>query len=65
LTVGRARRKKAEPGHAARRLCWERNILPDPSSSLADCLRDWRDFYLLIGDASATLVGLMFAMPGA
>jgi hypothetical protein len=51
LTVGRARRKKAEPEHAARRLCWERNLLPGPSSSLADCLRDWRDFYLLIGDA--------------
>jgi hypothetical protein len=28
--------------------------------TLADALRDWRDFYLLIGTASATLVGLMF-----
>jgi hypothetical protein len=30
------------------------------SESLADALRDWRDFYTLIGTASATLVGLMF-----
>jgi hypothetical protein len=28
--------------------------------TLVDALRDWRDFYLLIGTASATLVGLMF-----
>ena len=28
--------------------------------TLADALRDWRDFYLLIGTASATLGGLMF-----
>jgi hypothetical protein len=28
--------------------------------SLADRLRDWHDFYLLIGTASATLIGLMF-----
>ncbi|MGP0059125.1 MAG: hypothetical protein ACLPID_07555 [Beijerinckiaceae bacterium] len=29
-------------------------------SSFAAMLHDWRDFYLLIGTASATLVGLMF-----
>ena len=28
--------------------------------SLTDVLRDWRDFYALIGTAAATLVGLMF-----
>jgi hypothetical protein len=28
--------------------------------SLTETLRDWRDFYLLAGTASATLVGLMF-----
>ena len=28
--------------------------------SLAELLRDWHDFYTLIGTASATLVGLMF-----
>lgn len=28
--------------------------------SLAERLRDWHDFYLLIGTASATLIGLMF-----
>jgi hypothetical protein len=28
--------------------------------SLAETLRDWRDFYMLAGAASATLVGLMF-----
>jgi hypothetical protein len=27
---------------------------------MADWLRDWHDFYLLIGTASATLIGLMF-----
>ena len=30
------------------------------SGSLADALRDWHDFYVLIGTAAATLVGLMF-----
>jgi len=30
------------------------------ASSLAEILRDWRDFYMLAGAASATLVGLMF-----
>src|SRR5437763_5683264 len=29
-------------------------------SSLADLIHDWHDFYLLVGTASATLVGLMF-----
>ncbi len=29
-------------------------------ASLAELLREWRDFYTLIGTASATLVGLMF-----
>lgn len=29
-------------------------------SSLAIVLREWHDFYLLVGTASATLVGLMF-----
>src|SRR5258706_14185713 len=28
--------------------------------SLAELLHDWHDFYVLIGTASATLVGLMF-----
>ena len=28
--------------------------------SLAELLHDWHDFYILIGTASATLVGLMF-----
>ena len=28
--------------------------------SLAELLRDWHDFYVLVGTASATLVGLMF-----
>jgi len=28
--------------------------------SLAELLHDWHDFYLLVGTASATLVGLMF-----
>lgn len=28
--------------------------------SLAEVLREWHDFYLLVGTASATLVGLMF-----
>jgi hypothetical protein len=28
--------------------------------SLAESLHDWHDFYLLVGTASATLVGLMF-----
>ncbi len=28
--------------------------------SLAELLRDWHDFYTLVGTASATLVGLMF-----
>jgi hypothetical protein len=28
--------------------------------SLAELLHDWQDFYLLVGTASATLVGLMF-----
>ncbi|MBV8473192.1 MAG: hypothetical protein JO107_10995 [Hyphomicrobiales bacterium] len=28
--------------------------------SLTDTLHEWRDFYLLVGTASATLVGLMF-----
>jgi hypothetical protein len=28
--------------------------------SLAELLGEWRDFYVLIGTASATLVGLMF-----
>jgi len=28
--------------------------------SLAEVLHDWHDFYLLVGTASATLVGLMF-----
>jgi hypothetical protein len=32
----------------------------DASSSLAGLLRDWRDFYALVGTASATLVGLLF-----
>jgi hypothetical protein len=30
------------------------------SGSLADALRNWHDFYVLIGTAAATLVGLMF-----
>lgn len=30
----------------------------DPS--LSDLLHEWRDFYVLVGTASATLVGLMF-----
>jgi hypothetical protein len=29
-------------------------------SSLADLIQAWHDFYLLVGTASATLVGLMF-----
>ena len=29
-------------------------------TGLIDALRDWHDFYVLIGTASATLVGLMF-----
>jgi hypothetical protein len=29
-------------------------------ASLADLLREWHDFYMLVGTASATLVGLMF-----
>lgn len=29
-------------------------------SSLTETLHDWRDFYMLVGEASATLVGLMF-----
>ncbi len=28
--------------------------------SMADRLREWHDFYILIGTASATLIGLMF-----
>src|SRR5216683_500567 len=28
--------------------------------SLAELLHDWHDFYILVGTASATLVGLMF-----
>src|SRR6516165_7996453 len=28
--------------------------------TLAQLLRDWHDFYVLVGTASATLVGLMF-----
>src|SRR5437016_5096075 len=28
--------------------------------SVAELLHDWHDFYLLVGTASATLVGLMF-----
>ena len=30
------------------------------ATGLIDALRDWHDFYVLIGTASATLVGLMF-----
>jgi hypothetical protein len=30
------------------------------ASSLTEALHDWRDFYMLAGAASATLVGLMF-----
>jgi len=30
------------------------------TASLAELLHDWHDFYLLVGTASATLVGLMF-----
>jgi predicted neutral ceramidase superfamily lipid hydrolase len=30
------------------------------TGTMADALRDWHDFYVLIGTASATLVGLMF-----
>jgi hypothetical protein len=29
-------------------------------ASLAELLHDWHDFYILVGTASATLVGLMF-----
>jgi hypothetical protein len=29
-------------------------------TSLADVIHDWHDFYVLVGTASATLVGLMF-----
>jgi hypothetical protein len=32
----------------------------DASPSLADLLHAWRDFYALVGAASATLVGLLF-----
>jgi hypothetical protein len=32
----------------------------DPSPSFADLLHAWRDFYALLGAASATLVGLLF-----
>jgi hypothetical protein len=32
----------------------------DASSSLTGLLHDWRDFYALVGTASATLVGLLF-----
>src|SRR5260370_28076673 len=32
----------------------------ESSASLADLVRDWRDFYALLGAASATLVGLLF-----
>lgn len=32
----------------------------DMGPSLAELLHDWHDFYLLVGTASATLVGLMF-----
>jgi hypothetical protein len=32
----------------------------DASSSLAALLHDWRDFFELVGTASATLVGLLF-----
>ena len=30
------------------------------SSTLAELFHDWHDFYVLVGTASATLVGLMF-----
>src|SRR5215472_11969910 len=30
------------------------------ASTLSELLRDWHDFYVLTGTASATLVGLMF-----
>jgi hypothetical protein len=32
----------------------------ESSASLADLVHDWRDFYALLGTASATLVGLLF-----
>jgi lipid-A-disaccharide synthase-like uncharacterized protein len=32
----------------------------DMPASLAELLHDWHDFYVLVGTASATLVGLMF-----
>jgi hypothetical protein len=32
----------------------------DASPALADLLHPWRDFYALVGTASATLVGLLF-----
>src|SRR5262249_52168851 len=32
----------------------------DMGPSLAELLHDWHDFYVLVGTASATLVGLMF-----
>ena len=32
----------------------------EPSPSFADLLHAWRDFYTLLGGASATLVGLLF-----
>jgi hypothetical protein len=32
----------------------------DMEPSLAELLHDWHDFYILVGTASATLVGLMF-----
>src|SRR5215469_8346954 len=37
---------------------WRRWIAMGPL--LAELLRDWHDFYVLVGTASATLVGLMF-----
>jgi hypothetical protein len=32
----------------------------ESSASFVDLVRDWRDFYALLGTASATLVGLLF-----
>ena len=34
--------------------------VPEAPANLADALTQWRDFYTLLGTASATLVGLLF-----
>src|SRR5437763_15174567 len=38
---------------------WRRRMAP-MHSQLGELLHNWHDFYMLLGTASATLVGLMF-----